>query len=72
MTPALPATSRPQTKRFKLANTFVLPGQAERLTTRSPTFPLLGIAALRTETGLESCVIGGTSQSHAIHALSPD
>lgn len=51
---------------------FVLPGQAETLTTRSPTFHLFGIAALRTETGLESYVIGGTSQSHVIHTLSPD
>lgn len=72
MTSALPATSRPQTKRFKLVNTLVLPGQAETLTTRSPTFPLLMIAGLRTERVLEICVIGGTSQFCFIHALLVD
>lgn len=59
MSLAFPATSRPQTKRFKLVSTLVLPGQAETLTTRSPTFPLIGIAGLRTEIGFEDCVIGG-------------
>lgn len=54
MTSALPDTSRPQTKRFKLVNTLVLPGQAETLTTRSPTFPLLEIAGLRTERVLKA------------------
>lgn len=39
-----PATSRLQPKRFKLANAFDLPGQADTLTTCSPTFLILGVA----------------------------
>lgn len=51
ITSALPATSRPQTKRFKPVNTLVLPGQADAVTTRILTFIFLGVAGFEDPIG---------------------
>lgn len=64
MNTAFPATSRPQTKRFKPVNTLVLPGQAETLMTSSPTFPFLGVTDYGPafNQGARECGICGMSQ----------
>lgn len=64
ISPAFPATSRPQTKRFKLVNALVLPGQADVLTTCSLIFLFLGLAAFGPplEKGVAEYGIGGALQ----------